>query len=110
MVNELDLKDYSMVLKIKNFLNKINNSDYMQSIEWHKIRSEKVKYFLYKLDSNNEILWTCNLLEKEKNNEKILYAPRGPVLDFTNKNNVSNFLSDIEVWASNNNYSKLIIN
>lgn len=110
MVNELDLKDYFMVLKIKNFLNKINNSDYMQSIEWHKIRSEKVKYFLYKLDSNNEILWTCNLLEKEKNNEKILYAPRGPVLDFTNKNNVSNFLSDIEVWASNNNYSKLIIN
>ena len=63
----------------------------MQSIEWNIIRNEKTKYFIYYVE-NEEIIWSCNLLEKEKNNTKYLYAPRGPVLKNSNFDLINLFL------------------
>lgn len=83
MIFELNLNDEIEVSKIKRFLADNSDSDYMQSIEWNIIRNEKTKYFIYYVE-NEEIIWSCNLLEKEKNNTKYLYAPRGPVLKNSN--------------------------
>ena len=83
MIYELNLDDKIEVSKIKKFLADNSDSDYMQSIEWNIIRNEKTKYFIYYVE-NEEIIWSCNLLEKEKNNVKYLYAPRGPVLKNSN--------------------------
>ena len=108
MIYELDFNDEKIVKKIESFL-KTNNSDYMQDIKWNKIRNEIKKYYLYYIE-NNEILWTCNLLEKEKNGIKYLYAPRGPVLCKNNKKLINNFLENMEKWMFDHNYKRIVLN
>ena len=81
----------------------------MQSIEWNIIRNEKTKYFIYYVE-NEEIIWSCNLLEKEKNNTKYLYAPRGPVLKNSNFDLINLFLKNIKEWLSIKKYTTLVIN
>lgn len=110
MINELDFNDKSTIDKIKLFLKKNANSEYNQSIEWNNIRNEKVKYFLYYTDSEQHILWTCSLFEKNRENQSYLYAPRGPVLDFNNTNLIKLFLDEIYKWMKLKKYSRLIMN
>ena len=109
MIHELDINNNALVDKINFFLKENIASDYMQSIQWHNVRNEKNKYFLY-FEHKDKIIWTCNLLEKSKNNEKYLYAPRGPVLNFNNKDEIELFLSNISKWMNEKGYSKLVIN
>jgi len=109
MIQELDYNNKELIDKINNFL-EINDSDYMQSIEWNKVRNEKNKYFLYFTDMNGSILWTCSLFEKVKNNEKILYAPRGPVFDFNKEKIFMDFINNIKFWMKNMGYNKLVLN
>lgn len=109
MIKELDLNDINTITKINEFL-KVNNSDYMQSIEWYKIRNEKNKYFIYFIDYDENILWTCNLLEKSKDNTRCLYAPRGPVYDVDNKDIITSFFVDIDFWMKEKKYNKIILN
>ncbi len=108
MIYELDLNDDIEVNKIKKFLAS-NNSDYMQSIEWNIIRNETTKYFIYYVE-DSEIIWSCNLLEKEKDKTKYLYAPRGPVLKDDNFELINLFLEKIENWMAKKKYTKLVIN
>ena len=109
MIYELNLDDKIEVSKIKKFLSDNSDSDYMQSIEWNIIRNEKTKYFIYYVE-NEEIIWSCNLLEKEKNNVKYLYAPRGPVLKNSNFDLINLFLKNIKEWLSIKKYTTLVIN
>ena len=109
MIYELNLDNKIEVGKIKEFLANNFDSDYMQSIEWNIIRNEKTKYFIYYVE-NDEIIWSCNLLEKEKNNNKYLYAPRGPVLKNSNFNLINLFLKNIKKWMSLKKYTTLVIN
>ena len=109
MIKELDLNNAEIINNINCFL-KQNESDYMQSIEWHKIRNEKQKYFLYYIDNNGAIIWTCNLLEKTVNNEKYLYAPRGPVFNLKKPDIFNLFLEKAEIWMLKNKYNKLVLN
>ena len=109
MIRELDINNEFQVSKIKVFLRDNINSDYMQSIEWNIIRNEKNKYFIY-YEKNDNILWSCNLLEKEKNKNKYLYAPRGPVLKDNDLNLINEFLKNMKKWMLKRGYMKLIIN
>lgn len=109
MIFELNLNDEIEVSKIKRFLADNSDSDYIQSIEWNIIRNEKTKYFIYYVE-NEEIIWSCNLLEKEKNNTKYLYAPRGPVLKNSNFDLINLFLKNIKEWLSIKKYTTLVIN
>ena len=109
MIQELDLNNLELIKKINIFLEK-NNADYMQSIEWHKVRNEIKKYYLYYIDKNGEIKWTCNLLEKTKNNKKYLYAPRGPIYDVENEMIFTSFLSEIDSWMHEREYNQLVLN
>ena len=95
MIHELDIYNQQERNKINDFLKRNINSDYMQSIEWNIIRNENKKYFLYYVE-NDEIIWSCNLLEKKKNSNKYLYAPRGPVLKDNNFELINIFLSQIK--------------
>lgn len=109
MIHELDIYNQQERNKINDFLKRNINSDYMQSIEWNIIRNENKKYFLYYVE-NDEIIWSCNLLEKKKNSNKYLYAPRGPVLKDNNFELINIFLSQIKEWMINKDYNKLVIN
>lgn len=109
MIHELDYSNKELIKRINKFL-EVNDSDYMQSIEWNKIRNEETKYFLYYIDKNDSIIWTCNLLEKTKNNEKLLYAPRGPVFNSSNKGIFNDFLKNIKLWMEKKQYNKLVLN
>ncbi len=109
MLYELNLNDVNKIKEIKAFLKHNNYANYMQSIEWNLIRNEKQKYYLY-YELNHKIIWVCNLLEKEKNNEKYVYAPRGPVLDYQNKEILNLFFHEIKKWLVNNNYKYIVIN
>ncbi len=108
MIYELDVNNHSIVNMISDFLKK-NNSDYMQDIKWNMIRNEKKKYYLYYI-LNDEILWTCNILEKEKNNLKYLYAPRGPIMRDSDISLINHFLDNIEKWMIEHNYNRIVIN
>lgn len=109
MIYSLNFNDITKVNRIKEFLKNNSDSDYMQSIEWNIIRNERKKYYIYYVE-NNEIIWSCNLLEKEKNNVKYLYAPRGPVLKDSNFDLINLFLKGIKEWMLKMNYTKLVIN
>lgn len=75
-----------------------------------KIRNEKNKYALYKKE-NNKIKWFSILLEKkDNNNQKYLYAPRGPILDYANLENLRQYLMDIKGFLKSKNLNKLVIN
>ena len=73
MIIELDQNDSSEIKKVESFLNNCSFSDYMQSIEWNKIRNEKNKFFLYYANEEGNIIWSCSFLEKEINVAKDKY-------------------------------------
>ena len=108
MICELDFNDNSMINMIEEFL-KTNDADYMQNVKWNIIRNEHKKYYLYYI-LDKEILWTCNILEKEKNNLKYLYAPRGPVMKKSDITLINHFLENIKKWMIEHNYKKIVIN
>lgn len=109
-IKEIDENNKSIVDAIQTFINQSNYSDYMQTLEWKNIRNEHQKYALYK-EVNHEIVWFCILLEKiDSNGEKYLYAPRGPILDYSNIENLHQYLLDIRHFVLNHHYNKLILN
>lgn len=109
MLYELNIENNLEVNKINDFLRENMKSDYMQSIKWNIVRNESKKYYLYYAD-NNQIIWTCNLLEKTKKGNKYLYAPRGPVLKNSNFDLINLFLEKIENWMLEHDYTRLVIN
>jgi len=109
-VKEVDEKDEILMKEINYFINTNTYSDYMQTIEWKKIRNETNKYALYKKE-NNKIVWFSILLEKkDNNNQSYLYAPRGPILDYTNLENLHKYLIDIKKFLKKKNIKKIVIN
>lgn len=110
MIKELNFNNVLETTKIYNFLKNSNYSEYTQSIKWNLIRNENTKFYLYFESEQGEILWVCNLLEKTNGKEKYLYAPRGPVLDYLNKQILECFFESMEKWMISKNYFKLVIN
>lgn len=110
MIKEFNFANEIIQKKILDFLKKSDYSEYTQGIDWFYIRNESIKYFLYYENDNGQIQWVCNLLDKSKANFKCLYAPRGPVLDYSNKKIIELFFKEIKKWMELHNYYKLIIN
>ena len=110
MIKKISSINSEELIRINNFLEKCTFAEYYQDYNWSLIRNEEVKYYLYSEDEFNNIDWVCSLFEKVFDEEKVLYAPRGPVLDYTNKNNIERFLREINKWIIEMGYKKLIIN
>lgn len=94
--------------KILRFLENSAYSDYMQDIKWNIVRNEEEKYYLYSIEEG-VIKWVCNILVKGYD-EKFLYAPRGPILDYSNKDNIATFFREICEWMNLKKYNKLVMN
>ena len=112
VVNKKSAKKNNKKEVIKNIETNINNNELNKKVEVgdpNLTEEEKTKYFIYYVE-NEEIIWSCNLLEKEKNNIKYLYAPRGPVLKNSNFDLINLFLKNIKEWMSIKKYTTLIIN
>lgn len=107
MLYELNINDKKEVDIINKFISDNTGVEYTQTIEWNIIRTEKIKHILYYKDRNKKILWCCSLFEKKYDDEKIIYAPRGPIIDY---NNINIFLDTIYEWCRKKDYKKLIIN
>lgn len=110
MIKCLDFNNNMEIARISKFLMKNTFSEYTQDTEWNLIRNENIKYFLYYENKQHEIQWTCNLLDKSNDKLSILYAPRGPVLDYNDKKIVKLFFEEIKKWMNLYNYERLIIN
>ena len=110
MIKEVIENDLVELQKINDFLKKSKNSEYTQNIKWNHIRNEKNKYYLYCENCDSEILWVCNLLEKERGGERYIYAPRGPVLDYSDEKVLKIFFEQITLWMLNKGYQKLVMN
>ena len=59
MIHELDYNNKELIKRINEFL-EVNDSDYMQSIEWNKIRNEEERNYQ---DNIDELLITENVVE-----------------------------------------------
>lgn len=110
MIKSLDYNDQNAIEKLTKFLKLSNFSEYTQGIDWNLIRNEDIKYFLYYEDEHNQIIWSCNLLDKSNEHCSVLYAPRGPVLDYNDKGVIEIFFKEIKKWVKFHKYERLIIN
>lgn len=110
MIKIFDNKDLNTLTKINEFLDKNDFSEYNQTYSWSLVRNEKIKYYLYSEDQFSNIIWVCSLFEKDIDNTKVLLAPRGPIIDYTNKTSVDTFLSEISQWILDKGYQTLIMN
>lgn len=109
MINQLNFENKNQIKKVEEFLQKNSSFEYLQSVEWNKIRTEKNKFFLF-FEEAGEIVWSCSLFEKQIDGEVIVYAPRGPVLDYENKEQLKCFFENISVWCKSHGYQKLVMN
>lgn len=110
MIKVLDSNNQNDLVRVNDFLNDCSYAEYYQTYNWSLIRNEKIKYYLYSEDSLKNINWVCSLFEKTIDGNLILYAPRGPVLDYANENNIKCFLKEIKEWMSVIGYYKIIVN
>ena len=95
--------------KEKEFIYNNEYSHFNQDIKYNEIRNEKNKHYLIS-EKNGKLIWMCNLLEKEKDIGKVIYAPRGPILNFENEKDIETFFDEIHSWMKERGYKYLEIN
>lgn len=108
MLKELDYNDFETIERINAFLTVNPYAEYNETIKWNRVRTEDKKYYLYYEDNKSDIKWVCSLLEKGFG--EYVYAPRGPVLNFGVKEEVTLFIKEIKIWLKSHNYKKIVIN
>lgn len=109
-IKQVNEKDKILIEEINSFISNSKYSDYRQTIEWKNARCENNKYALYRKE-NNKIIWFAVLLEKKnRENQSYLYIPRGPVLDYSNLENLHQFLIDIKSFLLQKKIKMLVIN
>ena len=73
--------------EIKNFLQTHPKTNFMQSLEWAKVKTEWKNEFIVVKDNNDKIKGTMSILLRKVPiiNRYIMYAPRGFVCDVHDK-------------------------
>ena len=93
-IENIDEKEYN------NFL-KNNNSHFMQTIEFGKIKEDKglIPHFVG-LKDNNKLVATAMLLEKKLPfNLTYFYVPRGFTIDYNNKELLQEFTNELKLFC-----------
>ena len=93
-IENIDEKEYN------NFLKK-NNSHFMQTIEFGKIKEDKglIPHFVG-LKDNNKLVATAMLLEKKLPfNLTYFYVPRGFTIDYNNKELLQEFTNELKLFC-----------
>lgn len=95
--------------KFDEFVKNHPKGHFMQCSLWGKIKDNWVNEGVISYGENGEIKGTCNLLIRKvpvlKNT--IMYAPRGPVCDITDKETIKELISGIKVLAKK--YKSLVL-
>lgn len=99
IINNLTEKQY------KDFFNKSKYNHFLQCYAWGKASIGKglKPVYLGLVDEQNIIHAVCLAFEKEKFNLKYYYAPRGPIIDFENKELLKEFSIALKKYLKENN-------
>ena len=99
IINNLTEKQY------KDFFNKSKYNHFLQCYAWGKASIGKglKPVYLGLVDEQNKIHAVCLAFEKEKFNLKYYYAPRGPIIDFENKELLKEFSIALKKYLKENN-------
>lgn len=88
---------------IETFENFINNSPYghmFQSIKWANVKNPSMwEGFLCKDEKGNICGCISIMIVKQKENETLLYIPRGPVCDPNDEKTITEFLTSVKISA-----------
>lgn len=97
----LNKNDANAVKEYEEFVDKHINGSFMQSIKWTKVKSNWKSEAVIIRDSQGKITGTCLVLIKKVPvfNRTLLYAPRGPVCDYDNKETMSQIVAAVEELA-----------
>lgn len=89
----------------KDFFNKSKYNHFLQSYAWGQASIGKglKPVYLGLMDDNNKIHAVCLAFEKEMLNLKYYYAPRGPIIDYENKELLKDFTIAIKDFLKKNN-------
>ena len=94
--------------QFESFVSKHEKGHFMQSVLWGKIKDNWINEGVISYDDKGEIRGVVNLLIRKvpviKNT--IMYAPRGPVCDITDKEIVNHIKHPI---VSNTSYNHILI-
>lgn len=95
--------------QFENFVANHKKGHFMQSTLWGKIKDNWVNEGVISYDEKGEIRGVCNLLIRKvpviKNT--IMYAPRGPVCDLTDRETINELTKGIRVLAKK--YKSLVL-
>lgn len=91
--------------EFKKVQDNFSKSTYLQTVEWANIKKQNgwIPYYVG-LKENNDIIGICLLLSRKVMlNKSIFYAPRGPIVNFENKEQVDFFIKKIKEFVKKHN-------
>lgn len=88
---------------LDGFVAKNNKSHFMQTSAWADVsKTRNYKPHLLGLYENNELKATALLLEKKIGPYSTYYCPRGPIMDYSNKELIKNVFSCLKQYVKDN--------
>ena len=111
MITYLNLEDPKEYGEVLEFLDQNSYKHYMQNPNWIYLKGGqylKDKFCIYSKD-NSGFNYYCNAFVKNKNGIKLLYIPRGPILDYSNLANINLFLKDIKTLLVKLNIDEVVL-
>lgn len=97
----LNKADKKAVFEYEGFVNGRERVSFMQSLKWAEVKSNWNSEAVVVRDGGGRITGTCLVLIRKLPlfNRTLLYAPRGPVCDYENKEAVRDIVSGIDRLA-----------
>lgn len=87
------------ISEYENFVKNHKNGSFMQLPQWVDVKSNWGKEIILSRDENGNISGSCLVLIKKKSFLTLLYAPRGPVCDYTDDKAFSSIMEGIDKLA-----------
>lgn len=92
-LNSTNANDY------EDFVKAHKNGSFMQSLKWANVKTNWESEAIVSRGEHGEIRGTCLVLIKKLPFCSMLYAPRGPVCDYSNKETLADIAEGIDVLA-----------
>ena len=84
---------------LERFVEEHPNGTFMQSPAWAKVKANWEKEAVISRDRQGKIRGTCLVLVKKLPLCSLLYAPRGPVCDYSDRETLRDIISGVDVIA-----------
>lgn len=87
----------------EQFVKTHENGSFMQSLNWHKVKNNWGLEVVVSRDDNGKIKGSVLILVQKILFWSLLYAPRGPVCDFSDKKTITDLVAGIKEVAKKHN-------